>query len=213
MKIEMTEAPFEIELELSYLVARFGSAHRTLGWSINRPGFGLVREVVWIEVGLPGLAEATKDHTVALISSFYRSGSLVFGGGHVVLPLLQQAVVARGWIGNDSFLAGYGAAQAVPGPLFTFAAYLGAAIKAASNGIRRRSGVNSALRGINATVVSILLAALYTPVWTSAIFGPADFGLGVLAFLLLVLWKTPPWLVGVLGAVGATAISNFPVRL
>ncbi len=183
--------------------------------------------------GLPLLAAATSDHAIALISSFYRSGSLVFGGGHVVLPLLQQAVVPRGWIGNDAFLAGYGAAQAVPGPLFTFAAYLGTAMKSAPNGwiggliclaaiylpsfllllgalpfwdaLRHRRGVQSALKGVNATVVGILLGALYTPVWTSAIFTPSDFGLAVLAFLLLVFWKTPPWLVVILGALGATA--------
>ena len=185
--------------------------------------------------GLPLLATATSDHTIELISSFYRSGSLVFGGGHVVLPLLQQAVVPRGWIGNDEFLAGYGAAQAVPGPLFTFAAYLGTAMQAAPNGwtggliclaaiylpsfllligalpfwdaLRHRTGVQSALKGVNATVVGILLGALYTPVWTSAIFSAADFGLGVLAFLLLVFWRTPPWLVVILGALGAMAVA------
>jgi len=187
--------------------------------------------------GLPLAAKVTADHTIELVSSFYRSGSLVFGGGHVVLPLLQQAVVPHGWIDNDAFLAGYGAAQAVPGPLFTFAAYLGTAMKAAPNGwagglvclaaiylpsililvgalpfwdaLRHRAGVQSALKGINATVVGILLSALYTPVWTSAIFTPADFGLGVLAFPLLVFWRTPPWLVVVLGAAGATAIPAF----
>ena len=185
--------------------------------------------------GLPLLASATSDHTIELISSFYRSGSLVFGGGHVVLPLLQQAVVPRGWISNDAFLAGYGAAQAVPGPLFTFAAYLGAAMKSAPNGwiggficlaaiylpsfllllgalpfwdaLRHRTAVQSALKGVNATVVGILLGALYTPVWTSAIFTPADFGLGVLAFLLLVFWRAPPWLVVILGALGATVVA------
>ncbi len=185
--------------------------------------------------GLPLLASATSDHILALISSFYRSGSLVFGGGHVVLPLLQQAVVPRGWIGNDAFLAGYGATQAVPGPLFTFAAYLGAAMKSAPNGwiggliclaaiylpsfllllgalpfwdaLRHRTAVQSALKGINATVVGILLGALYTPVWTGAIFSPADFGLGIVAFLLLVFWRTPPWLVVILGALGATTLS------
>jgi chromate transporter len=184
--------------------------------------------------GLPVLATATADHTVELISSFYRSGSLVFGGGHVVLPLLQQAVVPYGWIDNDAFLAGYGAAQAVPGPLFTFAAYLGTAMKTAPNGwtgglvclvaiylpsfllligalpfwnaLRHRAGAQSALKGVNATVVGILLGALYTPVWTNAIFGPADFGLGVLAFLLLVFWRTPPWLVVVATAAAAAAI-------
>lgn len=186
--------------------------------------------------GLPMLAKATSDHTIELISNFYRSGSLVFGGGHVVLPLLQQAVVPRGWIDNDAFLAGYGAAQAVPGPLFTFAAYLGTAMTAVPNGwaggliclaaiylpsfllliaalpfwdtLRHRARVQSALKGINATVVGILLGALYTPVWTSAIFAPADFGLGVLAFLLLVFWQTPPWLVVILGAAGATALAT-----
>lgn len=185
--------------------------------------------------GLPLLASATSDHTIELISSFYRSGSLVFGGGHVVLPLLQQAVVPRGWIGNDAFLAGYGAAQAVPGPLFTFAAYLGAAMKSAPNGwiggliclaainlpsflllmgglpfwdaLRHRTEVQSALKGVNATVVGILLGALYTPVWTSAIFSPADFGLGILSFLLLMFWRAPPWLVVILGALGATALA------
>ena len=186
-------------------------------------------------LGLPLLATATSDHAIALISSFYRSGSLVFGGGHVVLPLLQQAVVPRGWIGNDEFLAGYGAAQAVPGPLFTFAAYLGTAMKTAPNGwaggliclaaiylpsfllligvlpfwdaLRHRAGVQSALKGVNATVVGILLGALYTPVWTSAIFSSADFGLGVLAFMLLAFWRTPPWLVVILGALGAMAVA------
>ncbi len=186
-------------------------------------------------LGLPLLATATSDHAIELIGSFYRSGSLVFGGGHVVLPLLQQAVVPRGWIGNDEFLAGYGAAQAVPGPLFTFAAYLGTAMKGAPNGwtggliclsaiylpsflllvgalpfwdaLRHRVGVQSALKGVNATVVGILLGALYTPVWTSAIFSAADFGLCVLAFLLLAFWRAPPWLVVILGALGAMAVA------
>jgi chromate transporter len=185
--------------------------------------------------GLPMLATATSNHTIEVFSSFYRSGSLVFGGGHVVLPLLQQAVVPRGWISNDEFLAGYGAAQAVPGPLFTFAAYLGTAMKPAPNGwiggllclaaiylpsfllligalpfwdaLRHRTAVQSALKGVNATVVGILLGALYTPVWTSAIFTPADFGFGVLAFLLLVFWRAPPWLVVILGALGATVLT------
>jgi chromate transporter len=145
-----------------------------------------------------------------------------------VLPLLQQAVVPPGWIGNGRFLAGYGAAQAVPGPLFTFAAYLGAAMTPGPNGVtggllcllaiylpsfllligvlpfwdelRRQAPVQAALRGVNAAVVGLLLAALYTPVWTSAIRGPADFGIGVFAFVLLVIWRLPPWLVVILGA-------------
>jgi chromate transporter len=152
-----------------------------------------------------------------------------------VLPLLQKAVVPPSWVSNDAFLAGYGAAQAVPGPLFTFAAYLGAVMGPAPNGwvgglvclvaiylpsvllligllpfwddLRRRAAVRSALQGINAAVVGLLLAALYTPVWTSAILGPADFGLGIAAFLLLVFWRVPPWLVVLLGAAAASAVA------
>jgi chromate transporter len=186
--------------------------------------------------GLPLLAAASGNHAIALIDRFYRAGSLVFGGGHVVLPLLQKAVVPPGWIGNDAFLAGYGAAQAVPGPLFTFAAYLGTIMQPGPSGfvggliclcaiylpsfllligvlpfwdvLRRREAVQSALKGVNAAVVGLLLAALYTPVWTSAIFTPKDFALGVAAFLLLVFWRVPPWLVVVLGALGASVLAH-----
>jgi chromate transporter len=186
-------------------------------------------------IGLPLLTAATSSHTIALISSFYRSGALVFGGGHVVLPLLQQAVVPQGWIGNDAFLAGYGAAQAVSGPLFTFAAYLGTAMNLPPNGfwggliclaaiylpsfllvmgalpfwnaLRQRTGVQSALQGINAAVTGILLGALYMPIWTSAILRPPDFGLGVIAFLLLEFWRAPPWLVVLLAATGTSALA------
>jgi chromate transporter len=184
--------------------------------------------------GLPVLAHATGAHAIALFDRFYRAGSLVFGGGHVVLPLLQQAVVPPGWIANDGFLAGYGVAQAVPGPLFTFAAYLGAAMQPAPSGIagaalclvaiylpsflllvgvlpfwdalRRRPAVQAALRGVNAAVVGLLLAALYSPVWTSAIGGRADFALAALAFLALAFWKLPPWLVVGLGAAAAAGL-------
>jgi chromate transporter len=183
-------------------------------------------------IGLPALAAAVPSHTVALIDSFYRSGALVFGGGHVVLPLLQTAVVPPGWVTNDAFLAGYGAAQAVPGPLFTFAAYLGTVVGPVPNGwvgglicltaiylpsfllligvlpfwdtLRQRPAMQSALRGVNAAVVGLLLGALYTPVWTSAILGPADFAIGIAAFLLLALWAVPPWLVVCFGAAAAT---------
>ncbi|MBV9221431.1 MAG: chromate efflux transporter [Methylobacteriaceae bacterium] len=182
-------------------------------------------------IGLPAAAVATGDHMLALIDSFYRSGSLVFGGGHVVLPLLQRAVVPPGWVGNDAFLAGYGAAQAVPGPLFTFAAYLGTIMQGWEVGLicllaiylpsfllligvlpfwdalRRSAWAQSALRGVNASVVGLLVAALYQPVWTSAIAGPADFGLALVAFLLLAFWRVPPWLVVILGALGATVLS------
>jgi len=185
--------------------------------------------------GLPTLSTAVPSHAIALFDSFYRSGALVFGGGHVVLPLLQAAVVPPGWVTNDAFLAGYGAAQAVPGPLFTFAAYLGTVMGAVPHGwlggliclvaiflpsfllligalpfwdgLRRRPAVQSALRGINAAVVGLLLAALYRPVWTSAILGPADFAIGILAFLLLALWAVPPWLVVIVGALAASALA------
>ena len=189
-------------------------------------------------IGLPLLAASVPSHAVALVDSFYRSGALVFGGGHVVLPLLQAAVVPPGWVTNDGFLAGYGAAQAVPGPLFTFAAYLGTVMGPAPLGwvgglicvaaiflpscllvlgalpfwdaLRRRSAVQSALRGVNAAVVGLLLAALYNPVWTSAIFGPADFAIGILAFLALAFWAAPPWLVVIFGAVTAALVAQIP---
>ena len=187
---------------------------------------------VLILLGLPALVADGDSHVLALFSNFYRSGALVFGGGHVVLPLLQHSVVPPGWVSNDAFLAGYGAAQAVPGPLFAFAAYLGTVMGPAPNGwvggslclvaiylpsfllligvlpfwdgLRRRSTIRAALTGVNAAVVGLLLAALYTPVWTSAIFTPADFAIGVLAFLLLGPWSVPPWLVVVLGALAAS---------
>lgn len=186
--------------------------------------------------GLPVAAALYPSHSLALFDSFYRSGSLVFGGGHVVLPLLQSEVVPTGWVSNDVFLAGYGAAQAVPGPLFTFAAYLGAMMGPESGGwqgallcivaiflpaflltigvlpfwddLRRFGAVRSALVGVNAAVVGLLLAALYHPVWTSAIKAPADFGLGLAAFALLVLWKTPAWLVVLLSAVAGWGIET-----
>ena len=163
-----------------------------------------------------------------MVDSFFRSGSLVFGGGHVVLPLLQAEVVPPGWVTRDQFIAGYGAAQAVPGPLFTFSAYLGAASGPAPNGVagaalalgaifapsfllvtgalpfwdllRSRAAFQSALRGVNAAVVGILVAALYNPVWTSAIKSAEDFSLAAAALLLLVFWRAPPWLVVLLSA-------------
>ncbi len=178
---------------------------------------------------------ASGAHALALVDSFYRSGALVFGGGHVVLPLLQAEAIGPGWIGNDLFLAGYGAAQAVPGPLFTFAAYLGAAMTPEPRGVagallclgaiflpsfllvigvlpfweflRQRSGVQSALAGVNAAVVGLLLAALYHPVWTGAILRPADFGLGLAAFVALQFWKLPPWLVVLLSAGGGALLA------
>jgi chromate transporter len=185
-------------------------------------------------IGLPIAASSTGSHLIAVFNAFYSSGSLVFGGGHVVLPLLQAATVQPGWVSNDAFLAGYGAAQAVPGPLFTFAAYLGTVMGPAPNGwvggllclagiflpsfflaigplpfwnwFRQHPVMRSVLKGVNAAVVGLLLAALYNPVWTSAIHAPADFAIAVIALLLLVSWKTPPWLVVVLGAAAAAAV-------
>jgi chromate transporter len=185
---------------------------------------------------LPLAARLTGDHGLDLFARFYRVGSLVFGGGHVVLPLLQAEVVPPGWIGQGAFLTGYGAAQAVPGPLFTFAAYLGAAMGPAPNGwagaaiclsaiflpsfllivgvapfwnaLRDRPGARGALAGANAAVVGLLAAALYTPVWTSAVTNPTDVGLVLVAFLLLAGWRTPPWLVVGLSAVVAEALAR-----
>ena len=172
---------------------------------------------------LPLLAAQSDNYMLHLVDGFYRAGALVFGGGHVVLPLLQAQVVPTGWVSNDQFLAGYGAAQAVPGPLFTFAAYLGAASSQPPHGwlggliallaiflpafllvlgalpwwegLRRHAAMRQAMQGVNAAVVGVLLAAFYQPVWTSAILSPADFVLAAGAFLLLVFWKAPPWLV------------------
>ncbi len=185
-------------------------------------------------LGLPLLKAAVPSQALAEFDSFYRSGALVFGGGHVVLPLLQAEVVPPGWVSNDAFLAGYGAAQAVPGPLFTLSAYLGTVMGPAPNGwvgaliclvaiflpsfllliaalpywetLRRQPSVQSVLRGVNAAVVGILLAALYNPVWSSAIFAPRDFAIGIVAFLMLAVWGVAPWLVVILGAVATAAL-------
>jgi chromate transporter len=199
------------------------------GWSIAAIVlfFGLL-------AALPLAAASTGNHLIALFDAFYRSGALVFGGGHVVLPLLQAATVQPGWVGNDAFLAGYGAAQAVPGPLFTFSAYLGTVMGPPPNGwtgglfclvaiflpafllaigplpfwnwIRTHPVMRSVLKGVNAAVVGLLLAALYNPVWTSAIHGAGDFAIAVVALLLLGPWKVPPWLVVILGALAAAAL-------
>jgi chromate transporter len=207
----------------------------TLGPSI-RHGFAIACLAVFFALlaGLPLLAAAFPGQALAMFNAFYRAGSLVFGGGHVVLPLLQAAVVPSGWVTNDAFLAGYGAAQAVPGPLFTFAAYLGAVMGPPPNGwagaaiclvaiflpsfllvigvlpfwqaLRGKPFAQAALAGVNAAVVGLLLAALYNPVWLAAIMGPLDFAVALAAFLLLAVWKTPPWAVVVLCAVAGGLI-------
>lgn len=187
-------------------------------------------------VGLPIARQVMPSHALSVFDSFYRAGSLVFGGGHVVLPLLQAEVVPPGWVTNEEFIAGYGAAQAVPGPLFTFAAYLGAVMHQPPNGwigagwalcavflpsfllivgglpfwelLRWRASFQASLRGINAAVVGLLLAALYDPVWNSAIKSHADFGLALIAFGLLMFWRVPPWLVVLITAVGGALIAT-----
>ena len=189
--------------------------------------------VLWLTLffgllaGLPMLAALLPYQAVADVSAFFRSGALVFGGGHVVLPLLQTAVVPPGWVDNDAFLAGYGAAQAVPGPLFTFAAFLGASMNVAPSGwcggmvcllaifapsfllvtgvlpfwerLRCNVRTRAALMGVNAAVVGLLWAALYHPLWTGAIHQPQDFDIALIAFIALMFWKLPSWLV-VVGA-------------
>ena len=183
----------------------------------------------------PVVAAATGSHGLSMFDAFYRSGALVFGGGHVVLPLLQAEVVTPGWVSNETFLAGYGLAQAVPGPVFTFAAYLGAVMSVPPNGLagatiallalllpgmllvygmlpfwdamRTRPAAQAAMRGTNAAVVGVLGAALYNPVWTSAVAAPRDFALALIGFLLLVVWKLPSWTVVALLA-GAGTLSS-----
>jgi chromate transporter len=187
-------------------------------------------------VGLPILARLLPGPTVAMVDAFYRAGSLVFGGGHVVLPLLQAEVVPSGWVTNEAFLAGYGAVQAMPGPLFTFAAFLGASSAGAPSGwlgggialvaifvpsfllvagalpfwesLRRSPRTQAALMGVNAAVVGLLLAALYDPVWTGAILAPRDFGLALIALVALMFWKLPPWLVVLASGIGGWALSR-----
>jgi chromate transporter len=188
-----------------------------------------------ILVGLPVVRQVVPSQVPAEFDSFFRVGSLVFGGGHVVLPLLEHEVVAPGWLTTEQFLAGYGAAQAVPGPLFTFSAYLGAAMHpgplAWLSGtftlvaiflpaylfvlarlplwhlMRTHPHFQAAIRGVNAGVVGILLAALYDPIWTTSVKTPADFSLALALFGLLMFWRLPPWVVVVAAAVGGAALA------
>lgn len=175
---------------------------------------------------LPVLVSLSSSQALKLFDSFFRVGSLVFGGGHVVLPLLQAEVVQTGWVSSNAFMAGYGATQAIPGPLFAFSAYLGAVSNFGPTGwigasicllavflptfllvfgvlpfweqLRKLSSIRSAMMGVNAVVVGLLLAAFYNPVWSSAIFSINDFCLATIAFLLLVFWKTPSWVAVIL---------------
>jgi chromate transporter len=185
-------------------------------------------------IGLPVAAAVTGARVVDVADAFYRAGALVFGGGHVVLPLLQAEVVP-GWVTPEQFLAGYGAAQAVPGPLFTFAAYLGALAAPGAAGVvtaavalvavflpgllllvgvlpfwsafRTRATAQSLMSGANAAVVGILVAALYDPVFVTAVVDPASFGVALVCFVLLMSWRTPPWAVVIVGAAGGILLA------
>ncbi|AYA75781.1 chromate transporter [Bacillus sp. Y1] len=195
--------------------------------------FGVISLLVFFSLLLllPILREATSLHWVALFDSFYRSGSLVFGGGHVVLPLLEREFVPTGMLTEEAFLAGYGATQAVPGPLFTFAAYLGTVISGWHGGllatfaiflpafllvlgalpfwdsIRRNPKIKGALMGVNAAVVGILTSAFYQPIWTSSILAPIDFAFAAILFSMLVYWKLPPWIIVVTGVIGGALMT------
>lgn len=207
--------------------SRFGLSRRTgaLAWLL----------LIGLLVLLPVAAAVSQNGSLAVFDSFFRVGSLVFGGGHVVLPLLHHEVVAPGWVGNDAFLAGYGAAQALPGPLFTFSAYLGSVMSAGPGGVagglwallamflpalllvigalpwwetlRRRSGAQSALKGVNAAVVGLLVAALYDPVWTASIRSGSDFAVALAAFGALVFWKISPLYVAIATALVAALLA------
>jgi len=206
------------------------AAHEPLPIAVSRRAGALwLAAFAALLAGLPLAASALHSTALAMIDAFFRTGALVFGGGHVVLPLLQAAVVSPGWVGGSTFLAGYGAAQAVPGPLFTFAAFLGASLRIAPTGwlggavallaifapsfllvagtvpfweqLRRSARMQAALAGVNAAVVGLLLAALYQPVWTGTILSPRDFGAALVAFVALTFWRVPPWTVVIVASV------------
>ena len=208
--------------------------------------FRISRRVAWtawvlfftLLAVLPALAHLTGNHALGLFDSFYRAGSLVFGGGHVVLPMLRAEVVPTGWVSDDEFLAGYGVAQAVPGPLFTFAAYLGTVAKGVPSGWtggiltlvaiflpafflalgplpfwsawRAHPTIRSCLAGVNAAVVGVLLAALYDPIFTTSVRGRLDFALALAAFGLLFFWRLSPLWVVIFAAAGGELIARLP---
>jgi chromate transporter len=201
----------------------------------RRVGLASLAIFILLLFGLPLFRGFGSPAGVTLFAAFYRSGALVFGGGHVVLPLLRDAFVAPGWVSDNTFLAGYGAAQAVPGPLFTFAAYLGAVVQPSPHGVlgaalglvgiflpgmliligalpfwdslRARPGAQAAMRGINAAVVGLLGAALYNPVWTSSINTPGDLSLALIGFVLLTMWRAAPLLVVIMDALAGIALA------
>jgi chromate transporter len=208
-----------------------------LGVPVSRAmGLGALSVFAVLLTALPLLRRVSSWSGVAIFDAFYRSGALVFGGGHVVLPLLRDAVVTPGWVSDGKFLAGYGAAQAIPGPLFSFAAYLGAVAAPAPDAVlgaaialvgiflpgililigtlpfwdalRERSGAQAVMRGINAAVVGLLGAALYSPVWTSAVNDAGDASVAIVGFALLTVWRTPPIVVVVAGALSGVVLSR-----
>mgnify|MGYP002716749925 FL=1 len=212
----------------------------------TRLAMGWLLAFAGLLVGLPLLQQyfAHQDfvnqsmaaHGLAVFDAFYRTGALVFGGGHVVLPLLQAQTVAMGWVDNATFLAGYGATQAVPGPLFTFAAFLGASMSQPPNGwqgsllalvaiflpsfllvlgvlpvwqrLRTNHTLQAALLGVNAAVVGVLLAALYNPVWVSAVGSVQDFAVVLFAIAALMIWRLPVWMVVIGCALAGIALAQ-----
>jgi chromate transporter len=202
----------------------------------RRVGVASLTTFFLLLVGLPVLLRFDLHPGFALFAAFYRSGALVFGGGHVVLPLLRDAFVIPGWVSDSTFLSGYGAAQAVPGPLFTFAAYLGAVVGPAPHGaagaalgligiflpgmlvlvgtlpfwntLRSRAGAQAAMRGVNAAVVGLLGAALYSPVWTSSVATAGDLSVALVGFVLLTAWRTRPLWVVIIGALAGVALAQ-----
>jgi chromate transporter len=201
----------------------------------RRAGFLALAAFLILLAGVLLVQLHPSQNAVGLFAAFYRSGALVFGGGHVVLPLLREALVTPGWVSDDAFLAGYGAAQAVPGPLFTFAAYLGVVVNGEPNGLagaalgligiflpgililigmlpfwdafRMGASAQAAMRGVNAAVVGLLGAALYNPVWTTSVKTPADFAIALVGFVLLVAWRAPPLVVVIIGALGGIVLA------
>ncbi len=226
---------------LGWLLYRGEGAEAAVGAEVRAPLSPWIGVAAWIVFfallfGLPVLASMTSLPGLEVFERFYRVGALVFGGGHVVLPLLEHEVVGPGWTTSDRFLAGYGAAQAVPGPLFSLSAYLGFVLDTTPTRwagaalalvaiflpsfllvvgalpfwarLRRSTISKSALKGTNAAVVGLLAAALYDPVWKVAIETRADFGLALAAFLALGVWKAPPWLVVALTTAASVALRS-----
>jgi chromate transporter len=199
-------------------------------------GFAALAVFFALLIGLPLLRGLGSSQAIAIFDAFYRSGALVFGGGHVVLPLLRDAFVTPGWVSDNAFLAGYGAAQAAPGPLFTFAAYLGVVISPTPHGLagaalglfgiflpgilillgtlpfwntfRQRADAQAVMRGVNAAVVGVLGAALYNPVWINSVGSSRDFAIALTGFILLTVWRAPPLLVVVLGALAGMVLAQ-----